>query len=68
MEFRRVQLWRCTGCTHEFYTPVEKKQPWYRRLFRLREQIECRVCADIKAKKVRIVTKEIENDAKKDNS
>lgn len=59
MAIRRLQVWRCTGCTHEFYTPVGKRQVWYRRLFRRPERIECQVCAEIKAKRVRIVTKEI---------
>lgn len=53
---RQKQVWRCQGCTHEFYTAVEKKQAWYRRLFRRRERIECKVCAEVKAIRVRIVT------------
>lgn len=53
---RQKQVWRCQGCGHEFYTPVEKKQAWYRRLFRRKEKIECKVCAEVKAIRVRVVS------------
>lgn len=53
---RQKQVWRCQGCGHEFYTSVEKKQSFLRRLFRRHEKIECKVCAEVKAIRRRIVT------------
>lgn len=52
---RSKQVWRCQGCGHEFYTNLEKKQSLLRRLFRRSEKIECTVCADVKAIRVRVV-------------
>lgn len=52
---RKKQVWRCQGCGHEFYTPLEKKQSLLRRLFRRREKIECKVCAEVKAIRARVV-------------
>jgi NAD-dependent SIR2 family protein deacetylase len=53
---KQKQVWRCQGCGHEFYSPVEKKQAWYRRIFRRQEKIECNVCAEVKAIRVRVVS------------
>jgi len=52
---RQKQVWRCQGCGHEFYTRLEKKQSLLRRIFRKREKIECEVCAELKAIRVRVV-------------
>lgn len=52
---RKKQVWKCKGCGHEFYTPKEKKQSLLRRVFRRKEKIECQVCADVKAIRVRVV-------------
>lgn len=53
---KQKQIWRCQGCGHEFYTPLEKKQGLFRRIFRRREKIECEVCVEVKAIRVRVVT------------
>lgn len=52
---RQKQVWKCQGCGHEFCTPLEKKQGLLRRIFRRREKIECTVCAEVKAIRVRVV-------------
>ena len=65
---RRKQIWRCQGYGHEFYTPLEKKQGLLRRIFRRREKIECEVCAEVKAIRVREVNfKDKPNEENTDN-
>ena len=59
MATRQLQLWKCKECGHTLYTAVGKKQGFFRRLFSRPERIECPACYKGKAKKVRIVTKEI---------
>ncbi len=59
VKYRKLQLWKCKSCTHTFYTPVKKKQAWYRRLLGKPEKIKCPVCNLCEAVKKRIVTKEI---------
>ena len=64
VKFRKLQFWECKACGHTFYTSLLKKQKWYRRLFRRPVRIKCEVCAEVKAKKVKIVTKEIRDETK----
>ncbi len=64
---KKLQLWKCKKCGHTFYTPLEKKQVWY---LRIRERFlgvighpvytTCQVCSELKAVKVKIVTKKVQ--------
>lgn len=63
---RKLQLWKCQSCGHDFYTPLEPKDIWHRRLrqraLRLVGRpayIRCQVCSETKARKVKVVTKKI---------
>ena len=58
-KFYCLQLWRCEPCKHSFYTNIDKKQVWYRRLFRKRERIQCPICKELTAIEKKVVTKEI---------
>lgn len=62
----KLQKWQCQACSHTFYTPLEEKVVWYRRwtqwilgLFGSSTCIECEVCTEVKAVRVKVVTKRI---------
>ena len=62
------QIWKCLLCKHEFYTPIRKKQPLMRRLFRKRERIKCTACGELFATRNRVVRfKEKKNEKIDDN-
>lgn len=52
---RMKQIWRCQKCGHEFYTPLEKKQSWWRKTFLRSEAIGCEKCKSIAALRKRVV-------------
>ncbi len=66
---KMLQQWRCTGCGHEFYTPLEEKEAWVKRIKNKALGIigrpiyaDCQVCSSIKAIKTKVVSKEIQNE------
>ena len=64
---KTLQLWKCKKCGHTFYTPLEKKQVWYLRILQCFLGVigrpvytTCQVCSELKAVKVKIVTKKVQ--------